>query len=206
MPVTAKELQTLDPKRFEREYYKWMEHAHDYEWWDCIEQMFTDMAAAHGARVDRISFSLSYSQGDYAWFEGRIDVSKWMHNVKYDNEHTFAEAFPALYVAAVQDGAYALVSKSYRRRADVDYRSSMEFTEPDGVFQHLDEETWRDLIAEQESDSDLEANVLDWVNARCDELYRALRREYDDISSEEAFIESCECNEVTFEVDHEICD
>lgn len=199
--VTAKELKELDPKRFEHEYNKWLQYAHDYEWWDCIEQMFTDRMAAHGARVDKIYFSLSHSQGDYAGFEGRLDVSKWMHHFKHDAERTLAEAFPALYVAVVQDGAYVIITSNHRRRADLEYRCHIEYTEPEGVFQHLDEEAWRDLVDEQESDSDLEANVQAWVDARCDELYHELRKDYEYISSHESFIESCECNDVTFEVE-----
>ena len=199
--VTAKELRELDPKRFEREYYKWCEYAHDYEWWDYIDQMFTDKMAAVGARVDKIYFSLSHSQGDCAGFEGRVDVSKWMHHAKYDTDRTFAEAFPALYIAVVQDGAYVIITSTHRNRADLEYRCHIEYTEPDGVFQHLDEEAWRDLLIDQEYDADLEANVQAWVDARGDELYNDLRKEYEYLSSEESFIESCECNEITFEIE-----
>lgn len=199
--VTAKELQTLDRKRFEREYWKWCEYAHDYEWWECIEQMFTDKMAAVGTRVDKITFSLSHSQGDGAGFEGRVDVSKWMHHIKYDNERTYAEAFPALYLAVVQDGAYVIITSNHRGRPDLDYRCHLEYTDPDGMFQHLDEEAWRDLLLDQEMDADLEANVQAWVDARGDELYNDLRKEYEYLSSEESFIEACECNEVTFEIE-----
>ena len=199
--VTAKELRELDPKRFEREYYKWCEYAHDYEWWDCIDQMFTDKMAAVGARVDKIYFSLSHSQGDCAGFEGRVDVSKWMHHAKYDTDRTFAEAFPALYLAVEQDGAYVIITSNHRNRADLEYRCHIEYTEPDGVFQHLDEEAWRDLVTDQEMEADLEANVQSWVDARGADLYSDLRKEYEVISSEEAFIESCECNEITFEIE-----
>ena len=205
MRVTAKELKELDPKRFEREYYKWVEHAHDYDWYGYVEQMFTDEMAAQGVQVDKIYYSLSYSQGDYAGFEGRVALDKWMHHVKFDNEQTFAEAFPALYLAVTQDTSSVVVTIGHRYRPDVNYNCSVEYTEPEGVFQHLDDETWRDLVTEQESDADLEANVREWIDARGDELYRELRREYEFISSEESFIESCECNEITFEVPHEIC-
>lgn len=199
--VTAKELKELDPKRFESEYYKWLTYAHDYEWWDCVEQIFTDRMAAVGTRVDRVYFSLSHSQDDHAGFDGRVDVSKWMHHNKFDNERTFAEAFPALYLAVVQDGGYVIITSNHRRRPDLDYQCHVEYTDPEGVFQHLDEEAWRDLLYDQQYDADLEANVQAWVDARGDELYRELQEEYDGISSEESFIESCECNEVTFEIE-----
>jgi hypothetical protein len=132
----------------------------------------------------------------------------WMHHQKYDKERTFAEAFPALYLAVVQDGAYALINERHGGRPDVDYHSNVEYTDPDGVFQHLDEDTWRDLVYEQEQDSDLQSNVEAWVLARCDELYKEIRNEYESISSEDAFLDPCECNEVMFEIEEnedEVC-
>jgi hypothetical protein len=50
-------------------------------------------------------------------------------------------------------------------------------------------------------EADLEANVQAWVDARGADLYSDLRKEYEYISSEEAFIEACECNEITFEIE-----
>lgn len=201
--LTVRQLQELDPKRFEKEYWDWTHYAFEHEWWDCVEQEFTDRMAAVGVRVERIFFSLSHSQSDHAGFVGRVDVSMWMHHNKYDKDQTYAEAFPALYLATVQDGSYMLVTEGHRRHPDTDYHCSVEYSAPDGVFQHLDEEAWEELVTDQEYDADLEANIKEWVSARGDDLYRDLRNEYEDLSSEESFIESCECNGVTFEVEVE---
>ena len=201
--VTAQELKAQDPKRFEREYYKWLGYAHDYDWWDCIEDDFKIVMGVPGVRVDRIFFSLSYSQGDYAGFSGRIDVARWMANVKHSKDETYAEAFPALYIAVVQDGTYAVVSESHRNRCCVDYCTSIEYTDPEGVFQFLEDGAWHELLRQQEADSDLEAELVEWVNNKAHDLYRQLRDEYESISSEAAFIESCDCNEVQFEIETE---
>ena len=201
--VTAQELKDEDPKRFEREYYKWLEYAHDYDWWDWLEEAFTADMKEVGVRVERIFFSLSYSQGDRAGFSGRVDVASWMANNKYSKDETYAEAFPALYIAVVQDGSYAVVSESHRSRCCVDYCSSVEYTDPEGVFQFLDDEAWHDLLTDQELAADLEANIVEWVNNKSHDLYRQLRNEYESISSEAAFIESCDCNEVEFEIETE---
>ena len=54
--VTAKELQELDPKRFDKEYYGWLENAADYDWWEWLEDSFKcDMREA-GINVERIAF------------------------------------------------------------------------------------------------------------------------------------------------------
>ena len=205
--VTAKELQELDPKRFEKEYLDWTRYALGYDWWEYLEQDFTDRMAAEGVRVDRILFSLSHSQGDYASFVGRVDVSMWMHHQKYDTDRTFAEAFPALYLAVVQDGSYVVVTEGHRSRPDIDYNCSVEYTVPDGVFQHLDYEAWEELVTDQEADADLESNIKEWLWGQYQELYQDIRKEYESISDENSFIEACEANETTFEVEveDEVC-
>jgi hypothetical protein len=38
------------------------------------------------------------------------------------------------------------------------------------------------------------------------QIYRDLRNEYEHLTSEESFIESCECNDVTFETEDEECE
>lgn len=201
--LTVRQLQELDPKRFKKEYWDWAQTALDYEWCDCVEQEFTDRMAAVGVRVERIYFSLSHSQGDHAGFVGRVDISMWMHHNKYDKDQTYAEAFPALYLATVQDGSYMLVTEGHRSRPDTDYHCLHDYTVPDGIFQHLDEEAWEELVTDQEADADLESNIKEWLWAQYQELYDDLRHEYDHLSSEESFIEMCNCNETTFEVEVE---
>lgn len=202
-PVTAQDLKRIDPHRFAKEYEAWLMYCMDYEWWDCTEQCFTDEMASMGVRVDKIAFSLSCSQGDYASFEGRVDIPKWMAIEKCNNEQTFAEAYPALYLAVAQDGGYMRISEGYRRHPDTEYSFWADHTEPDGVFKHLDEEGWVELVEEQEQDADLESNIREWVYARCKDLQSDLQKEYDYLSSEQSFIESCECNDVTFELETE---
>lgn len=199
--ITAKELQELDSRRFDKEYYAWCEHAADYEWWDYIEQDFTDEMAAKGVRVDKILFSVGYSQSDYAGFEGRVDAYKWMCNNK-DGEDTYADKYPALAIAAKQDGSHLDVDMS-RGYARFDFTEYMYNTDPEGIFQHLDPEAWEKLVTEQFDDADLEANITAWVEARCHELYRELQDGYEDVTSVEAFLDSCECNEVTFEIEED---
>jgi len=82
--VTAKELKELDPKRFDAEYHKWLEHAADYEWWDYIYDDFKeDMLAKVGMQVEDINFDVSYSQGDYAAFAGRMPLNMWMEREQW---------------------------------------------------------------------------------------------------------------------------
>jgi len=196
--LTAKELQAADPKRFQKEYSKWQEYALDYDWWDYMEDGFKENVASLGVDVQRIYFCLSYSQGDYASFEGQINVAAWMEHKGYD------ETYPALYLAAVDYGEYASVSDRTNRggwpRVNLDGNLAGN-TDPAGIFKQLDREAWDELVYEQFSAAGLEDEMQSTVEALCRKLYRDLRDEYEHLTSEESFIESCECNDVTFEIE-----
>jgi hypothetical protein len=83
----------------------------------------------------------------------------------------------------------------------------MEFwasdSEPSGVFSGLDQETWGALVTEQENALGLEDALDTWCTDRGSELYSTLEDAYEYAISEEQFIESCDCNEVTFEINTE---
>jgi len=193
--VTASELLILDKRRFEQEYYKWQEYAADYEWWDYIYDNFKATCEACSIRVDDIAFNGFHMQGSGAAFAGRIDLTALMErtglNVKY----------PALYIAVKNDGSYFMV---YNHRSGGlrggEYEMYANQTAPDGVFSFLDQQAWEELVDEQEEEAGLEERALKFARHLADELYTNLESEYDHLTSEASFIESCECNEITFEI------
>jgi hypothetical protein len=196
--LTAKELQTQDPKKFQKEYSKWQEYALDYDWWDYMEENFmTDMAKI-GISVSRINFSLSYSQGDYASFEGSIAVDEWMDHKSYD------VTYPALYLAVKDYGEFAGVSDRTNRgcwpRVSFD-GNVVGNTNPEGIFAGLEQEAWDELVEDQYRSAGLEDEMQSEVEALCRKLYSDLRDESEHLTSEQSFIESCECNEITFETE-----
>jgi hypothetical protein len=192
--MNALELKATDPKRFEKEYAKWRENALDYDWWEYVQEGLKDDCAEYGITVETIQFNLGYSQSDYAAFNGRIDVVEWMQAEGYDVE------YPALYVAMDDYREYATVSTTHRGNARVNLEYAVVGnTYPSGIFKHLDRETWDELVDEQATTANLEEALQEWVGKRCSKLYRELRDEYEHLTSEESFIESCECNEIIFE-------
>jgi len=207
MELTAQQLKELDPKRFERELYRWQEHCLWDEWYETIEQEFTDEMAAHGVQVDRIAFNGFYSQGSYACFDGKINVHKWMATEIYDDGQTYAEAFPALYLAAEQDRSTVFVSSTHRGNASLSFEAAFDQTQPTGIFQHLDEDAWHELVVQQDDASNRESNIRWFIESKNNKLFKQLQDEYEHLTSEESFLESCECNEVTFnlENDDEVC-
>jgi hypothetical protein len=200
--ITAQELLEQDPKRFREEYLKWTEYAADYDWWDYIKERLKEKLEPAGVRNIKLQFSLSYSQSDYATFEGRIDVHKWM-DVTKDGDQTYAEKYPALRLAIEDYGDYASVTtynRSCGARVNLD-DGCVGNTYASGVFAGLESEAWDELVEEQFYEAGLEQALQDYVDDISRQLYRDLSDEYEHLTSEEAFIESCECNEVTFEIE-----
>jgi hypothetical protein len=200
--ITARELLEQDPKRFRKEYLEWTEYALDYDWWDYMEERLKEKLEPAGVRNIKLLFSLSYSQSDYATFEGSIDVHKWM-DVTKDGELTYAEKYPALRLAMEDYGDYASVTtynRSCGARVNLD-GGCIGNTYPAGIFAGLESEAWDELVEEQFYEAGLEQALQDYVDDISQELYRNLQDEYEHLSSEESFIESCECNDVTFEIE-----
>jgi hypothetical protein len=203
--LTAEELRERDPKRFEREYYKWLEYACDHKWWDYIEDQFKSSVADAGVAVNSIGFAVSHSQSDYARFTGTIQVHKWM-DANLQGDQTYAEKYPALRLAVEGYGEYAKVDRGYyeHNAARVNLEGNLiGNTYPTGIFENIDPDAWDELVEEQYFSSGLEEAMQSYVDDLCNELYSDLRVEHDGMTSEEAFIESCVCNEVTFEIELE---
>ena len=203
--ITALELAHIAPKEFQKEYLKWVEHALDYQWWEYIHDELTTRLEPAGVEVRAIHFNISYSQGDYATFSGRIKVAQWMESTKCDAEMTYAQKYLALYLAELDNGAYATMSANHRGgHASVNYDGYViGNTYPAGVFSGLDRDAWDELVADQHAEADLETAMQKYVNDISDTLYGQLRDEYEHQTSEESFIESCECNDDEFDFDFE---
>lgn len=191
--VTAKELQEIAPKRFDKEYYAWLEHVGGYAWWDYLDDAFKARMEGLGVTVSDIQFtSFPWS----ATFEGRVDVASAMRHLLID------EKYPALYLAVDADGSYVRVNDG-RYGNTFSLCDSLGSSEPSGIFKHLDSEAWDELVEEQLEASNLENAIESMCNSECEQLARDLEDAYDAMTSVEEFIESCSINDETFEVEEE---
>jgi hypothetical protein len=191
--VTAKELQTLDPKRFDKAYYRWSEYAVGYDWWEFVEENFVSYMKAFGVAVTCIYFD------SYPWhakFDGRVDVKEWMQRLTLD------EKYPALALAVEQDGSYVVVCHG-RFGNTFDLYEHVANTSPLGVFKHLEESAWEELLEAQLAEANIETAIETQCQEACRKLAQDLESEYEYLTSVGAFIESCECNDVTFNVETE---
>ena len=200
--VTAQELKSLDPKQFDKEYYKWVEYAADYDWAEYIQEDFASQMKVQGIHVDRFTWNISYSQGDGAAFDGHITIYQWM-----EANPQYIERYPALYLACKTDGSYMTLRVSnqglYMHTNMTEY---LYETQPEGVFGMLDEETWVELVLDQWDSAGLEGEMKSTCERFMKDFYDRLRDEYEHLTSEESFIESCECNGITFEIEGEECE
>lgn len=205
MPTyTPEELRTLHPRRFKKEYEDWALHAADWNWTDCEQDECKKDLALYGIHADSLYWNIAYSQGDGASFDGFVNIHDWMNAVYADAEFTYAEKYPALYLACKQDGSFIRVRTGNRgMHMGFDFRENWQGTRAEGIFTGLDDSAWEELIEDQVTDADLEAEIRKDCEARMYDFYRTLRDEYEHLTSEEAFIESCECNGITFELEEE---
>jgi hypothetical protein len=205
--VSAAELQKLDPKRFEREYWDWVSN----HWWEgdnTIDWFVSEQTTKGILDIDPkdVSFSGFWSQGDGAAFDARVDVLAFMRLKGYDN------TYMPLYMDMDNYGVTCRVSRGgggsnyMSHGADIDYTPCN--CAPAGVFSDMSQEAWDILTEEQWGalEDELATEIHEYAKDAADELYKSLEEDYDACTSEEEFIESCECNEVMFEIEEESCE
>jgi hypothetical protein len=191
--LTVRELKDWHPKRFDKEYYHWCEYSVDDGWAEYLEGNFRERHAPQGVEAYSIWFSL-HGQGSYACFSGVVHAAKLMKHLKLDEEYL------PMYLAMESDGSRFSVSGSRRGGMHVEFDGVPGDTEPMGVFSALDQEAWENLLNEQLDESDLEEVVQSFCDDICHTLLNELEQGYEHMTSEESFIESCEINEVTFDI------
>lgn len=191
--MNAAELKIADPKRFDKRYYKWAEHALDYDWWDYTKDRFKEDCEAKGIWVKDIHFSLPGS----AAFEGR------MNSVMFMERSGLAEQYPALYLAIADYGPIAYVTCTRNNNPSVSFDSYAIQTGPSGMFAGLDQQAWEELIESQEAEANLEAAMQEEAVDLSNELYTMLSEESEYLTSEAAYIEYCDANDITFETEED---
>jgi hypothetical protein len=200
--VSAADLKVLDPKRFEREYWKWTEHAVEYQWWDCVVDQFVETAKGAEFEVspDTVKFSVHGGQGDGAAFDGTIYIHEWMAR------HGLHETYPALYLDLAEYTALAHINAGqgyYIRGVEASYAPGN--CHPTGIFADLPEEAWDELVGSQweEAKDEILDGIKDEAKALAAQLHEDLTEDYEYLTSEAAFIEHCQANDITFSIDED---
>ncbi len=185
----------------------------DYDgWWESVYEWFEEECNARGVNilshqetsqhgnkpptsrmVRDIIWSGFWSQGDGAAFAGSVvDMRKALGSE--------LDKYPMLQKYLELDGWYKCIWTTTRRN-NIDYLG----LETEYIWHYLDEgeehpfaEVWQEqLEAELEL---VEAELGDLANDLCDLLYKALRDEYDALTTDEAVWETIVANELDKEV------
>lgn len=206
--VTMSELKTLDPKRYEEEYNEFLYDALDTYWYGYVKEMFISDMATYGLVVADIDFECIDGWHGSATFRGLMPLVKFMNMPDKDGV-PLAEQYPLLYAAA---GDAQTVIKYYampwRRAGSISEVEIPTGAEPCGLFAGLDEDEWLAQIEAQWAAADIEGRIADWGTEQASRLRKMLNDEYNYLTSEEQFLEMCDANDYTVEIecdDDEVC-
>lgn len=203
--VNVAELEAKYPKRFQREYYEWCGYAADYEWWDCAYEGFKEDAKAYGFEVEDITFSGFGSQGDGAAWNGEVDVVKFLKAKNLDTEPMWFALMELARLGWIDDKASVAHSWRYSYTTQVhDFAVCSSLDEDSimetGVFAGMPVLALLNSFGVDDAIDELVDLIDGEVEDFAKDIYRSLEKEFEHITSEESFRESCECNDVTFEV------
>lgn len=176
-------------------------------WWsDSVIEMAKEDGKELGFDIDKVYFSGFWSQGDGASWVGSIDVVKWCTNQmvadpKYRVLRAMAEEeMIEPYVCLSQSGHYyhqytmGIDTVEVRADDDAQYNGLLE-----PMFVGC---TLLELLASiggHGALTDMEKDMLESARDYAVKIYRDLEQEYDYMSSEEAFAETAEANEWSFD-------
>ena len=200
--VSASELKLIDPERFDKEYWKWTGHLLDYDWWDSVYEMAIGDGEALGFSIEDISFDLY--RRDASW-EGEVDL------LKFAKAYAL-EADPKWFVVLelVKDGwaspTMSISRYGYRNTTMRvgDYWVNLVERDEDGVVTRgvmagAGVAQVLDAIGGEAVLEEMEELVLEKANDFAHTILGMLQEEYDYLTSEEAFVEHCDADDVTFE-------
>lgn len=196
--LTITELKERDPRQFDKEYYEWLEYASDYDWHSFHTDHFKEEMAKLGLTVDAVDLDGDHYNRFDAIVRGNMPFHVLLKHLKMD------EVYLPLYLDALDTRVLVVFSIGWRSRQTVEVEELYSYeSRPQGVFSDMEPTDWQELVEEQFNAEDWEQLALDWLTLHTDKLTDDLEKDYECITSEEAFIESCEANNITFEVEED---
>lgn len=191
MRLTAQQLKEKDPKQFEKEYYEWCRHEPYGDWWECEWDRFVeDMDGSPLKPTGKLQFDLYHRTIS---FDGSVNLAQFMEGIGMHEQ-----CYP-LWQAIKDDGSRLMVRPTHRGNFEFELYESTYDSLPTGVFADMSEEDWADMLQEMWQAHDPEGAAREFVETAAHDLLCRLEEEYEHRTSEESFIESCECNDVTFD-------
>ena len=208
--VGIHQLKEHSEKQYQKEYEKWVE-----SWWHWdydVEWIKEDLNTQNKwLDVDAIQYSVGYSQGDYAYFTGRVLLDKFLD--EFDRENEYFVLREAMKLRDCGEVMQIRNSPRWGSNADFDeiewtgndegyfedHNVVKSFTEHRSVLEGMAYKDYYDICQE------MIGNLHTWVKEVCEsefnKLYYTIRDDIEYQVSEEQFIEWCESMDEKFEVE-----
>jgi hypothetical protein len=163
---------------------------HD-EWYGPVYTHFTEKMESIGVYVERIYFSISYSQGDGACFEGRVtDWGKYLESIGYTDPILIQEASQLWGMEWKSTGRYC---HKHTLRFDGEiYKGENPYDEENDSLRAA---VW-DALMDRTDLLKLSTEAEDNIRDHCTDLYKMLLEEYEYQTSDEAVADTLEANEI----------
>lgn len=200
-------------KLHEQEYQK---HYQEYcsMQWDigCEPEWYKDgLNETPWLDVDAVYYNVSYSQGDYAYFTGRVLLDKFLKEKDTENEYFVLREAMKLRDCADQLSIGSSRRESYATFDEIEWLGGDDFygiddeavvtsfTEHRSILEGMDYREYYDIC------QDLMGDLYSWVKEVCEQrmnkLYYEIREDIDHQMSEESFEEWAESMGEEFEVE-----
>lgn len=169
------------------------------DWWDCVYDQFKEDMENIGIEVDKMYFSGFWSQGDGACFEGWVsDWGLFLESLGYTESALIKHASNGFRLNVRHSGHYHHENCT---RFDVDLPlpdndRDQWFLENFTPYERhsLLEAVWMAIINKYDRNS-LEREFQEAFKDHMRDLYSRLNAEYDHLTSDEAILDSLECND-----------
>lgn len=152
-----------------------------HDWWDFTYDEFKEQMRLVGIEVQKMSFSGFWSQGDGAWFKGRVD--DWFLVLRELGQLLKAEDYWPL-------DQWSFSSEIHHRdgmRCDGDMSADgNEYDEDEEPLQHV---AFALRYPDQDAVDDLAKDVQGLFEGKARELYKSLNDEYDYLTSDEHIVD-----------------
>lgn len=171
------ELEGSFKENAKNEFYNSMD---DSSWDDDVRSKFTEKMAEMGFTVDKIYYTLSYSQGDGAMFEGSVsDWNKLLPKLP-DKVQKDIEAY-----VKVEPNFLSMLSWKVEHGGGMYYHENSGSTECYTNID-IDDDSFHDVDEKWDLDDTIDKCVTDIYRQECRKFYKELLDEYDKETDDDA--------------------
>ncbi len=182
-----------------------------HAWWGDIYDMYINESRSKGFDIDAIHFSGFSSQGDGACWKGRVYLSTYIkHHMTAPEEQVKRDIWLALIGNDDMQNTLDIQTQGHYSHSNTMcigygintyFSSTTVIVNTETIFNGAFSETIFEAAGGDDALHDLEQAALEAAKSLADEIYAALEEEYDHISGEVYFAETCEANDWEFDED-----